>query len=29
MYPDSSSDPDELRQARQKISDTIGQWLQQ
>ena len=29
MYPDSDSDPDELREARQKISDTIGQWLQQ
>ena len=28
MYPDAESDPEELRQARQTISDTIGQWLQ-
>ena len=28
MYPDAESDPDELKQARQTISDTIGNWLQ-
>ena len=29
MYPDSDSDPEELKQARQTISDTIGKWLQE
>jgi hypothetical protein len=28
MYPDAEWDPEELRQARQTISDTIGKWLQ-
>ncbi|CAF2126984.1 unnamed protein product [Rotaria magnacalcarata] len=28
MYPDAETDPQELKQARQTISDTIGQWLQ-
>jgi len=28
MYPDAEWDPEELKQARQTISDTIGQWLQ-
>lgn len=28
MYPDSASDPEELKQARKTISDTIGRWLQ-
>lgn len=27
MYPDADSDPQELKQARQTISDTIGGWL--
>ena len=29
MYPDSASDPEELKQARQKINSIIGQWLQE
>jgi len=28
MYPDAESDPEELKQARKTISDTIGKWLQ-
>ncbi|CAF1203294.1 unnamed protein product, partial [Didymodactylos carnosus] len=28
MYPDSDSDPQELTDARKKISSTIGEWLQ-
>jgi hypothetical protein len=28
MYPDADWDPEELKQARKTISDTIGKWLQ-
>ena len=28
MYPDAEWDPEELKQARKTISDTIGTWLQ-
>ena len=27
MYPESPDDPPQLKQARQKIEDLVGQWL--